>query len=76
MKKFCVIALTTIDVIMSIVASTTTSLNVSAVIVLTVTSVVETTLKLEITLSNEVNVFENSVAIETFTRIVDDYSNL
>ena len=76
MKKLCVIALTTIDVIMSIVTSTITSFNVNIVIVLTITSAVKTTLKLETTLSNDVNVFENNVTIEIFTRIVDDYSNL
>ena len=75
MKKFYVIALTIIDVIMSIVTSTITSFNVNIVIVLTVTSVVKTTFKLKITLFNDVNVFENNVTIEIFTRIVDEYSN-
>ena len=76
MKKFCVIALTAIDVIMSIVTSTITSSNVSTIIVLTIVFVVQTTFKLKITLSNDVNVFEDNVTIETLTRIVNDYSNL
>ena len=75
MKKICVIALTVIDVVMSIVISIITFSNVNIVIVLTVVFVVQTTFKLEIILINNVNVFENNVTIEIFTRIVNDYSN-